>query len=572
MGPTLSPQVQSLSPAPRTRPAPISRVRRPPPVTSEPTPIDSIDSPAKPDLTDKQARPTRTYFTPRRATALYPSGHGLHIAVTEKFLDELIRVESQAAGPVRDCILGAEVLGSQQTETSLHVRMIPSADQAQLELLLTGVTRNSTENRTPQAVIQSDGNHRFEVSKSVQFDGTTLLTRSPAATMYPCQRNKAALTPASAIPILGPLVSEFALGVAEQSRPAAERITAQRITEQVVPQFNRSVDRRLAELNTQLQSVLPKQLPLLGISAPTTRVRTTEQQLTASFAWDTVRDCPEYVPPLTTSDAAELRVAIHSEAVNIWLASLPLGGLEIPVSNLDRWQKELERALSSSESVLPGTVVVSRVGQSRRLRTRTVADDSTDAPIWTPPMIVGPILPVPPVLVKPERVDRLPTLADPDAGTNASESLADQDSQVASQSQMILAPEHPLTVEFVQGEAVITLVAAFRIAPAPPTDYHRIRIPVTSRLVRDELTLTPGQVQVETTATAPGPLSELTRAAIEQQIQQRLQPTRWPVERSFPREDGGPITLRLGELSSSAGWLSLVWGVESPTVKAVAAP
>ena len=601
-GPAPYSRTQNLRPAPRTRPAParVSQGRRPEPlagpelVAPQPTPIDL---PAKTSPTAPLARPTRTYFTPKQPVAQYPSGHGMHIAVTEKFLDELIRVESQDAGPVKDCILGAEVVGSQQTDTSLHVLMIPSDDKAQLELQLSGTTRNSTENRTPQAVIQSEGNHRFEVSKSVQFDGKSLLTRSPSAMMYPCQRNMSALTPASAIPILGPLVSEYALSVAERSRPAAERITAQRITEQVVPQFNTAIDKRLAELNTQVFEVIPHQLPLLGISEPKTRVRTTDKQLTASFAWDTVRNCPEYVPTVTTSDAAELRVAIHAEAVNVWLASLPLGGVEIPVSDLDRWQKELERALSSSESVLPGAVLVSRSGRTRKVPARTIGDEQAEGPTWAAPTIQGPILLAPsgtvaPVMIlpeegvspselpsesaKPKRTDKIPTYAVPEPpaslGIAAGEptagepdSTVGQGSRLMGQSTMVLAPENPITVEFHQGEAVITLVAAFRIAPAPQTEFHRIRIPLTSQLLKDELTVTPGKIVVETTASSPGPLAELTRSAIEKQVEQRLQPTHWPIERSLKREQGEPLTLRLGEMTSNAGWLSSVWGVETPS-------
>ena len=171
------------------------------------------------------------------------------MVLSQKFLNELIWVESQDAGPVRDCILGAQVVGSQQTETSVHVRFVPSDSQAQLEFQLTGMTRNTTESRTPEAVIQSEGNHRFEVGKSVQFDGQKFLTRSPSAMLFPCQNNRAARTPASAIPILGPLVSEYALSVANQSRPESERITAERITQQVVPEFDSAVDKRLAELS-----------------------------------------------------------------------------------------------------------------------------------------------------------------------------------------------------------------------------------------------------------------------------------------------------------------------------------
>ncbi len=486
---------------------------------------------------------------------MFPSGHGIHVAVSEKFLDELIRVESQEAGPVRDCILGAQVVGSQQTETSLHVNLIPSDDVAQLEFQLSGTTRNSTENRTRQAVIQSEGTHRFEVSKSVQFDGRQVLTRSPSATLFPNQQNRSALTPASAIPILGPLVSEFALGVAEQSRPAAERITAQRITQQVVPQFNQAIDKRLALLNTQLRDVLPQQLPLFGIATPTTHVRTSEQQLTASLSWGATQSCPEYRPTVMASDAAELRLAVHSEAVNVWLESLPLAGLEIPLSDLDRWQKELERVLTLESSGRSGVPIVSQIG---RIRTRTVGQEES-LPGFGSPTILGPMLVPPRDTADQMKVDKVPTIAEPEHSPR----LADPAEPLDSQTRMILSQTNPITVEFGSGEAVITVVAAFRIAATPQTDDHRIRIPIKSQLTPNGLTVTPGTVRVETTSNSPGLLSEVMRSTIEKQVQQRVQPTQWPVQRQIERDQGAPVTLRLQELLSDSGWLSLVWNVES---------
>ena len=554
LGPAPSTQPQNFPAQPRTRSvvpsassAPQDRSIRPQPLVSpEPTPVDS------PPVTTPAGR---TYFTAKRPAALFPSGHGIHVAVSEKFLDELIRVESLEAGPVRDCILGAQVVGSQQTETSLHVRLIPSDDVAQLEFQLSGTTRNSTENRTRQAVIQSEGTHRFEVSKSVQFNGQQVLTRSPSATLFPNQRNRSALTPASAIPILGPLVSEFALGVAEQSRPASERITAQRITQQVVPQFNQAFDKRLAVLNTQLRDVLPRQLPLLGITQPTTRVRTTDQQLTVSFSWETTQNCPEYLPPVTTLDAAELRIAVHSEAVNIWLASLPLAGLEIPLSDLDRWKQELERVLSLQEPGRSEMPVFSRFGQ---IRTQPVGQEEL-LPGLGSPTILGPMLAPPSEPLGSMKVNKVPSDAQPEPTPLLGNVVEPLDSQT----RMILSQTTPITVEFRSGEAIITLVAAFRIASAPQTDDHRIRIPIKSQLTPSGLAVTPGTVRVETTSTSPGLLSEVMRSTIEKQVQQRLQPTQWPIQRPIEREQGAPVTLRLQELSSDSGWLSLVWNVEA---------
>jgi len=86
----------------------------------------------------------------------------------------------------------------------------------------------------------------------------------------------------------------------------------------------------------------------------------------------------------------------------------------------------------------------------------------------------------------------------------------------------------------------------------------------------DELIVTPGLAKVETVGTA-GPLSELMRMTIEKQVQLRLQPTSWPVERELKRENANPIVIRLNELSSNSGWLTFVWGVKQTSVPSVSA-
>ena len=555
------PDVQGRS-VPRWTRSRVSSFGNPSPVSPE-TPLGdsgSLEPPPIESTAPSPDRSNRTYYTAQRPQALFPSGHGIHVGLSQKFLNQLVRVESQDAGPVRDCVLGAQVVGSQQTETAVHVRFVPSDSQAQLEFQLSGMTRNSTESRTPQAVIQSEGNHRFEVGKAVQFDGQKFLTRSPSATLFPNQYNRAARTPASAIPILGPLVSEHALSVANQRRPETERITAERITQQVVPQFDSAVDKRLAELNQQLTNDLPLLLLQMGVSTPTTRMSTTEELLTASLAWDTTQKCPEYVPTMTVADAAELRVAIHSEAVNAWLASLPLEGQEILIQDMDRWQKDLERAFSTNQVERSMHRPVSQARRISQAPTRLVQSDES-VPGLGEPTILGPLL----VPLR-EQTDKVPVLAVPELEPEPNLAPLGHEAVESPgiQSQMILAPQNPISVEFGQGEAVVTLVAAFRIAPAPQTDYHRIRIPLTSTIRREGLRVTPGMVRVETASSgAGGMLSEFTRAAIEKQVQQRLQPTNWPVERSLERDAGSPVTLRLNELSSDAGWLSLVWGIQS---------
>lgn len=546
-GPPFPWRPRGMGPAPytqrqmvRTAPVPALPIQPVPYRPLEPTPLDAPapDSPQS--------------VTVRKPEASFPAGYGIHIVASERFLDQFIRVESLDDGPVRDCILGAEVVGAQSTETVVRINLVPDPQYARFDLVLQGTTRNQTENRTPQAVIHSEGNHHFEVAKSVQFDGQKLMTRSPSAWMYPCQRNRAAMTPASAIPILGPMMSQYALGIADQRRPEAERITATRITQQVAPQFDKSIDARLVSLNRGLQETLPQLLPRFGIEQPTTHVQTTENELRASLAWDSVRAVPDYQTPSISPDDAQLHLAIHAEAVNAWLGSLPLGGQEIAISDLARWQVELQRLLTVSPQrsplVQPASIRIDR-------RPTRLVSDSLTLPGLGEPTVIGPILPPPRVPQNREESQKVPGPSEPTELPPAAES------SLTESARMILARQNPIAVQFRNGEAVITIVASFQVDGVPPTDDHRIQIPLTSHLEPDALIVTPGKVQVDNATSSTGTFRDVVRNTIHNQIQRRLQPTRWPLERQFARDQGAPVTLRLKSLGTADNWLSFSWGV-----------
>jgi hypothetical protein len=136
---------------------------------------------------------------------------------------------------------------------------------------------------------------------------------------------------------------------------------------------------------------------------------------------------------------------------------------------------------------------------------------------------------------------------------------------------LVLAKNNPVSIEFTSGEAVITIVTAFKVDLIPPTDEHCIRIPLRSRIEGNSLIMTPGTISVDNAAVSSGAFSETVRQAIEQQVQQRIQPTTWPLERQFARDQGGPVTLRLNTLNSENSWLSLAWTVQGTSANSQSA-
>ncbi|MEZ6066244.1 MAG: hypothetical protein R3B90_11185 [Planctomycetaceae bacterium] len=262
--------------------------------------------------------------------------------VTEDFANRVLSRQDCNDGPVRDFVLGAEVFGEQTTKTRTRVDFLPCSQAAKLELNLMGQVHSATVGVTPQAHVQTVGQHEFRITKEIEFDGQMIRTRSPAAWVTPSQQNVAAATAVSGVPLLGPIVNNFVLQAAETREPQARQITAEKITRQAVPRFNQEVDKGLAQLNQQLA----------------TRVRPTlqqwqlipqSQQLTShdrAMQWRVTlgNSAATTPPPMDRSGEPHGEagmLCLHESLLNGLLDRLPLAGAEVPDAAMDAWFQSL---------------------------------------------------------------------------------------------------------------------------------------------------------------------------------------------------------------------------------------
>ena len=172
-------------------------------------------------------------------------------ALLEEMNDES-RIE---CGPVRDCILGAAVRGSQQTNSDIDLKLMPSDDSIKLGITLTGSTSSSTTGTTSQATIYTKGNHTFSGRKTLDFDGYSLETSgSGAIHVNPHNWNYAArIHQRGLIGLIGAIGDKIALEKANDKRPQAEAIAASRLRDRVGPEFDAGVSDLAEKTNSKLE-------------------------------------------------------------------------------------------------------------------------------------------------------------------------------------------------------------------------------------------------------------------------------------------------------------------------------
>jgi hypothetical protein len=324
--------------------APLTRPKSTPYVVPnvEPQPLPKSVLPAAPESTPQRVLRPRQDPAPGEPVILRSMTANVQVHVSDEFANRYLSNVRETAGPVNDCILGARVLGDQTTQSTVSIDFLPSARTALFDVVLQGATDSRTSSSTPQATIDGAGRQQFDVRKSVEFDGSQFLTRSPGATLTSMQMNRQARTPSSPIPVIGSIADTIALMTAERYRPIAQLEGARRTTNRVAPEFNSNVDERLARVNEALRKF--REASDAGEAFAPDRVRcvTTDHDLSVELQAGVVE--PVTAAPAIGVSGASLR--LHEGALNAWLESTEPGGREIAVAEIDRWLTDFREQLS----------------------------------------------------------------------------------------------------------------------------------------------------------------------------------------------------------------------------------
>ena len=206
--------------------------------------------------------------------------YNLRIMVTEDFLNRLISENRTDQGPVNDCILGAKVDGCQITNTTVNVDLKPSNTTAKFDLRLNGHIQSNTQGVTPQVTVYTAGNHTFTATKEINFDGLVFSTSPARISVNPHNTTTGIATKFSNVPILRGIVHGIAAQGIAAKKGEAESIAASRVTDRVLPQFNREADSNFASQGDKLNRELFAGLRSTGLFPDAYSYQSTDRMLT----------------------------------------------------------------------------------------------------------------------------------------------------------------------------------------------------------------------------------------------------------------------------------------------------
>ncbi len=157
---------------------------------------------------------------------------------------------------VSKLLMNSNVTGSQSTVTETTLRIVPDEKSLRFELQNSGDVTSQTTGFNQQATVDSVGNHHFEITKPMWFDGNTFLTLPAYGTIQASQTPQRVVSAAgAAMPLLGPLSDRVAWNEVMRRTPEINQVVAEDVSRDVLPKVNKIVDEDFAKLQEQWKTV-----------------------------------------------------------------------------------------------------------------------------------------------------------------------------------------------------------------------------------------------------------------------------------------------------------------------------
>src|SRR5690606_17830707 len=124
-----------------------------------------------------------------------------------------------------------------------------------LDIVNTGYVRSQTRNVHPQVLVDSLGNHQFEIIKPVYFDGQRLLTQRGYGTIRAHESPLNVQSNASGWPLIGPLADRIARHEIGHRSQEIDNAVADDLSRDVIPKVDAEADRELALLSERIRTL-----------------------------------------------------------------------------------------------------------------------------------------------------------------------------------------------------------------------------------------------------------------------------------------------------------------------------
>ncbi|NOY29535.1 MAG: hypothetical protein GXP28_04955 [Planctomycetes bacterium] len=281
-------------------------------------------------------------------------------AVSESAINRLAERPVHETQPVRDCILGARILGTAESTGFVTLRTLPADDHIALELQLAGTIHSNTVGYKKPVRLTSRSNTNFVATKRLQISDARFVA-------IPTDVSASTKSRTTSIRKTGGrfgrrLIERIAWKKVGESKSKSERIASQRAEQKVAKKF----DDQVADAIFQARHKYDRQArPLLvraGVFPEYLRMASTDRAIHVEARLASYEQVSASTMPISTV-GEDLSLKVHESAINNFLPSI-LAGVGIRqaaeseppelIGDFPSWLKELAEKHGSPSKLQQG--------------------------------------------------------------------------------------------------------------------------------------------------------------------------------------------------------------------------
>jgi hypothetical protein len=180
----------------------------------------------------------------------------VYVRVSRRFLEDYVERSVRKRDPVRDCILGARIVGESETRGKTQLTLLPSSGRLLGRISFEGTVHSVTRGYKGPVIIHNVSDSTFKAHKTIAMDDSGLRV-APATATAQTQLRLTGVN--STLPRLrGRIATRIGWRRASQSHGQAEAITADHTADDVRQDFDERINRSMAKVQRVLGSKIPE--------------------------------------------------------------------------------------------------------------------------------------------------------------------------------------------------------------------------------------------------------------------------------------------------------------------------
>lgn len=260
----------------------------------------------------------------------------VRIAINERLLNLMLPQVPAMTEPVSERVQGAKVSGQSLIENQLQIALIPNPNEISLGIETVGQVTSETVSEKSGFIFQNRGMADFKVFQKLAFSRTGVTSEAPFATSSAKQRLIAMRGSFDRVPLIGRLTRMIAKQKVEESTPAANQLTRERVESGAKTRVEQEVNQLVGQLRRGMHKHVLSRLISMDLEPETVQLSTSQQRIVGRYRVAGRDQMAAFQPRPTDFESDLLTVQFHQSAINNLIDRFELNGKEFNAVTLGK--------------------------------------------------------------------------------------------------------------------------------------------------------------------------------------------------------------------------------------------